>query len=306
MICLLRINFTRFPRSQPAKCMLVGLLSVVAAFSSVQILTAQNQEIVWSEQEKPIRAQIKTLRDVADDKRGSVTKDLALRIRQLAAGPNKVRLAAGLAGLSTEGDFGHDTLQEVGTTLAAALRETPLPDTKGEPAFAYVELAQLARYEQVQVSLDAPPFAEANAKLRAADERRAQADFTLTDLDGKSWELKALRGKVVLINFWATWCPPCRKEMPDLNALYARFKDEGLVVLAISDEELGKVKPFITERKINYPILLDKDRRVNDEFGIEGIPKTFVYNREGKLVAQAVDMRTQKQFLDMLGKAGLQ
>jgi len=110
----------------------------------------------------------------------------------------------------------------------------------------------------------------------------------------------------VLVNFWATWCPPCRKEMPDLEALYNRFKGRGLVILALSDEELGKVQPFISERKITYPVMLDPGRKVNEMFQVEGIPKSFVYNREGKLVAQSIDMRTQGQFLQMLAQAGLQ
>jgi peroxiredoxin len=117
--------------------------------------------------------------------------------------------------------------------------------------------------------------------------------------------LRELKGKVVLVNFWATWCPPCRKEMPDLNALYLRFKDQGFVILAISDEAADKVKPFIAERNISYPVMLDPGRKVNDLFQVEGIPKSFVYDREGKLVAQSIDMRTQKQFLEMLGQAGL-
>jgi peroxiredoxin len=114
-----------------------------------------------------------------------------------------------------------------------------------------------------------------------------------------------LRGKVVLVNFWATWCPPCRKEMPDLETLYERFKDKGFVVLGISDEEVAKVGPFVSERKVSFPILLDPGRKVNDMFVVEGIPHSFVYDREGKLVTQAIDMRTQKQFLEMLKKVGL-
>jgi peroxiredoxin len=266
---------------------------------------AQKQEIVWSAQEKPIAEQIHGLRQLPDDVRAGVTKQLALQIRQLPATPNKLRLAVGLANLSTEGDFGHDTLQEVATTLADTLRQQPVPDDHGQPAAPYVELAQLVRYEHVQTSLDVSQFKAAMAKLEADDRHRQEADFTLTDLQGKTWSLRELKGKVVLVNFWATWCPPCRKEMPDLNALYQRFKDQGFVVLAISDEEVGKVKPFIAERNIGYPILLDPGRKVNDLFQVEGIPKSFVYDREGKLVAQSIDMRTQKQFLEMLGQAGL-
>jgi peroxiredoxin len=141
--------------------------------------------------------------------------------------------------------------------------------------------------------------------MHADDRRREQADFTLNGLDGTSWTLKEQHGKVVVLNFWATWCPPCRKEMPDLQALYQQFAKQGLVILAISDEDAGKVKPFISERKITYPILLDPGRKVNELFQIAGIPKTFVYDRSGKLVAQSIDMRTRGQFLEMLGQAGL-
>ncbi len=220
--------------------------------------------------------------------------------------PNKLRLANGLASLSTEGDFGRDTLQEVATTLAAALHEQPVQAKQGQPPSAYVELAQLVRYEHVQVSLDDPQFAAAMSKIEADNERRQQADFTLMELNGNTWTLKEQRGKVVLVNFWATWCPPCRKEMPDLEGLYKQFKDQGLVILAISDEVESKVRPFVAEQKVTYPILLDPGRKVNDIFQIEGIPKTFVYDRNGKLVAQSIDMRTRRQFLEMLAQAGLQ
>jgi peroxiredoxin len=265
------------------------------------------QKTVWSDQEKPIVDQIRGLRKLDDTLRAGTTKELALQIRQLPPVPNKLRLANGLANLATEGDFGRDTLQEVTTTLATALRELPpSPGKNGEPNEAYTELATLIRYEHVQASSDSPQFAAAMAKLEADDAKRQEADFTLTDLQGKTWHFHDLRGKVVLVNFWATWCPPCRKEMPDLNLLFDRFRDQGLVVLAISDEEAAKVVPFVSERKIAYPVLLDPGRKVNELFQVDGIPKSFVYDRSGKLVAQSIDMRTQRQFLEMLAQAGLQ
>ncbi|MBZ5667357.1 MAG: TlpA family protein disulfide reductase [Acidobacteriia bacterium] len=173
-----------------------------------------------------------------------------------------------------------------------------------------MELATLVRYERVagpgEFDNDDGQYRAALTRLEADDRKREHLDFNLKDLSGKSWALSGLRGKVVLVNFWATWCPPCRKEMPDLETLYGRFGSKGFVVLGISDEEAAKVEPFIRERKISFPVLLDPGRIVNDAFVVEGIPKSFVYDREGKLVAQSIDMRTQKQFLEMLGKAGLE
>lgn len=269
-------------------------------------LLAQDKP-VWSDQEKPIVAQIKSLRSLDDTLRARTTKDLALQIRALPVVPHKLTLAVALANLSTEGDFGHDTLQEVTTTLADATHEQPpTRGKKGELDDAYVELASLVRYEHMQASSDDPQFTEAMTRLEADDARRQNADFTLDDLHGKAWHLQDLKGKVVLVNFWATWCPPCRKEMPDLQALYDKYKEQGLVVLSISDEEAAKVSPFIAERNITYPVLLDPGRKVNDAFVIEGIPKSFVYDREGKLVAQSIDMRTRSQFQAMLAQAGLQ
>jgi peroxiredoxin len=124
-------------------------------------------------------------------------------------------------------------------------------------------------------------------------------------LAGKRWHLRELKGKVVLVNFWATWCPPCRKEMPDLETLWQEFRGKGLVVLAISDEERGKVEPFIAEKKYSFPVLLDEGRKVGEMMKVEGIPKTFIYDREGRLAAQSIDMRTRTQFLKMLAAAGL-
>jgi peroxiredoxin len=157
----------------------------------------------------------------------------------------------------------------------------------------------------VQASLDDPQYATAMSKIEADDLRRQQVDFTLTDLRGKPWALKDLRGQVVLVNIWATWCPPCRTEMPDLDLIYRRFKKDGLVVLGITDENADKARQFVDEHGLSYPILLDSDKNVHRQYTIEGLPRSFVYDRDGKLVAQAIDMRTKKQFLEMLELAGL-
>lgn len=276
-----------------ALCASIILLSVWNA-------NAQQTKIVWSDREAPIYAKIRTLRDLPDKTRAAATKELALEIRALPMLPNKLRLAMDLTNLSTEGDFGRDTLQEVATTLAQCLREQPQ-----QSAAPYTSLAQLVKYEHMQASLEDPQFDFAMAKLAADDAERDDADFTLSDLDGRKWTRKALIGKVVVVNFWATWCPPCRKEMPDLDALYRKFKDQGLIVLAISDEDEVKVRAFLKTRSVSYPVMLDKGRQVNELYRVEGIPKTYIYGRDGKLVTESIDMRTRTQFLEMLAQAGI-
>jgi thiol-disulfide isomerase/thioredoxin len=269
---------------------------IAACLLSVAALASEPNKI---DRAKVIQDQLHHLRSLPDAERATVTRQLAIEIRTLSAADGREGLALDLANLATEGDFGRDTLQKVTTTLEQALAEQP-----GGPE-AYVTLAQLARYEHMQVALDSLQLRIAMAQLEEDDRARQWADFTLTDLNGNSWTLTSLTGKVVLVNFWATWCPPCRKEMPDLEVLYQRFKGNGLVILAISDEVERDVKPFLANHKFSYPVLLDPGRRVNDLFRVQGIPKSFLYDRTGSLVAEAIDMRTRAQFLDMLGRAGL-
>ena len=145
------------------------VLAVLVTFP-LQLASAQQKQVVWSANEQPLADQLHGLRSLADDVRAGTTEDLALKIRKLPATENKLRLAVGLAGLSTEGDFGHATLQEVATTLAETLRERPVPwaepkDSEAgskaaarEPAYPYIELASLVRYEHVEVPLNEVPL----------------------------------------------------------------------------------------------------------------------------------------------------
>lgn len=274
------------------------LLTATVLLAALTPLQAQTGPAL-NDQEKAISDQMGHLRSLPDNQWTKTVGKLAKQIQQLPASPGKVILISQLGNLVTEGDAGHDTLQVVASAMSDVLRASP-------NASLYVTLAQLARYEHCEVSLDNPQYRAAMAKLEADDEQRQRADFTLSDLAGTKWSLKNLRGKVVLVNFWATWCPPCRREMPDMEALYQRFGPRGLVILAISDEDAGKVQPFIAAKKYSYPILLDPGHKVNQLFGVEGIPKSFLYQRDGKLVAQAIDRRTEQQFLAMLKQAGLE
>ena len=111
-------------------------------------------------------------------------------------------------------------------------------------------------------------------------------NFTLKNLDGKEISLNQFRGKHVLINFWATWCGPCKIEMPSLEALYERFKDRNFVLLAISNDMFGAniVKPFVKAHKINFPVLLDQRLKVSNAFGVVSLPTTFMIDPQGKII----------------------
>jgi peroxiredoxin len=271
----------------------LGILATWSALLCAQAPPAS------TDREKAITAQLNKLRSLPDAEWTQSVGQLARQIQALPDGPGKTGLTGSLSNLVTEGDAGHETLQIVASTMAEILRNSPSAQFEAT-------LARLERYEHVQVALDTPGYREALARLETNDRQRQNAAFTLKDLRGQAWSLKELRGKVVLVNFWATWCPPCRREMPDMQALYEHFGPKGLVVLAISNEDAAKVQPFIAERKYTYPILLDPGDQVTKLFVVEGIPKTFLFNREGKLVAQAIDRRTEAQFLAMLKQAGIE
>jgi peroxiredoxin len=274
--------------------------TVVVAFI---LLTAPL--LVAQATESSIANQLKTLRAVPAAQRPAATIKIAEDIRTLPAGLPKLRLAVGLTHLATEGDPGQQALQSVADTLSQALSESPLPAKGEQPPSPYTDLAKLVRFEHVTTDLKDPLLAKADEILAANDAEIEKADFTLKDLHGKKFTLSELRGKIVLVNFWATWCPPCRLEMPDLDAIYTHFQSQGLVVLSLSDEDPFKVNSFVLQGGYHPPVLLDTGGKVAKEFHVDGIPQSFVFDREGKLVAQSIDMRTQHQFLMMLAKAGL-
>jgi thiol-disulfide isomerase/thioredoxin len=121
--------------------------------------------------------------------------------------------------------------------------------------------------------------------LKLLKEPAPVADFTVTDIQGKSWSSRDLRGKVVFVNYWATWCPPCRAEIPDLIKLQDKYRDR-IVVLGISEDEDGLelVKQFVAEHKINYPIAMSTAELAKVFRGVSALPTTFVIDREGMVV----------------------
>jgi len=117
-------------------------------------------------------------------------------------------------------------------------------------------------------------------------------DFTLKDLNGKQVRLRDFRGKVVFLNFFATWCVPCRLEMPAMERLSKAYKDKGLVVLAVDIKESAKiVRIFLQELKVSFPALLDVDGAVAFTYGIRPLPATYLIGRDGKILWRAFGAR---------------
>jgi thiol-disulfide isomerase/thioredoxin len=119
-----------------------------------------------------------------------------------------------------------------------------------------------------------------------ADAKPANLDFTMKDLDGKDVSLSSFKGKVILLNFWATWCGPCKAEIPEFVELQKQYGKDGLMVVGYSvDDEAPKARAFANEYKINYPVLLGLGREdVQDAYGpIWGIPASFIISRDGKV-----------------------
>ena len=126
------------------------------------------------------------------------------------------------------------------------------------------------------------------------DPPQSVPDFSLPDMDGELHTLSDYRGKVVLINFWATWCPPCRREMPALEKLYDTLADEAFAVLAINQwEDADHVFAYMGDLNVfpSFPILFDPESRVSAEFGVKGLPTSFLLDRQGRVVYRAVGGR---------------
>ncbi len=110
-------------------------------------------------------------------------------------------------------------------------------------------------------------------------------EFKLIDLEGKWLSLADYKGKVVLLNFWATWCGPCRVEMPSMEVVYQDLKEQGFEILAISSDHQGSIitRPFVQAKALTFPILHDADYRVSGTYGIRTLPMSYLIDRQGTL-----------------------
>ena len=140
--------------------------------------------------------------------------------------------------------------------------------------------------------------------VKPTKDRKAAPDFTLKDSSGKPVKLSDYRGKAVVLDFWATWCGPCKVEIPWFIEFQRKYKDKGLVVLGVAsgDEQWDVIKPFTDKMKINYPVVLGNDMTADLYGGIEALPTTFIIDRDGRIAKVHIGLAEKEDFENAIEK----
>jgi peroxiredoxin len=138
------------------------------------------------------------------------------------------------------------------------------------------------------------------ASVKDDKDRHAAPDFALKDADGKTVHLSDYKGRVVLLDFWATWCGPCRIEIPWFTDMERKKKDQGFAVLGVSMDDNGweDVKPFLAEMKVNYRVVIGDDPTTQAYGGVDSLPTTFLIDKQGKIAAIHIGLAGRKEFED--------
>ncbi len=127
-------------------------------------------------------------------------------------------------------------------------------------------------------------------------------DFSLVSLEGETVQLSDFSGQVVMVNLWATWCPPCKAEMPTINAYYQAHKNEGFVVLAVNNQEnKSQVSKFIQTNGFSFPVLLDAHSRVITDYNVRGLPTSFIIDRDGQIQHTHTGQISREQLEEIVG-----
>jgi peroxiredoxin len=146
---------------------------------------------------------------------------------------------------------------------------------------------------QEEIDLSAAEQLFYNSGFGVLKETTVAPDFTVQTLDGNTVSLSDYQGKVVLLNLWATWCPPCREEMPSMQTMYEELKGRGFTILAVAApnpprETREKIENFISDGQFSFPVLIDSEYQVNGIYGTGSIPTSWVVDAEGNLIARLV------------------
>jgi TonB family protein len=184
-------------------------------------------------------------------------------------------------------------------TVTTTFRRVELNQPVSDNLFAFRPPADAKEVERLDL------LALSNPKPDTDLTGHEATDFTLKDLDGREVNLQSLKGKVVVLDFWATWCLPCLVELPHIEKLHKELKDSGVVFLGINDEEADTAREFMNSKGYTFASLVDTGKEVGTKYAIEVIPQTIVIDRTGKVVAHYFGTRNEDQLLDGLAKAGV-
>lgn len=166
---------------------------------------------------------------------------------------------------------------------------------------AAIAVSLIVTIALIVVSLVQDDSSLESVKMSSIGEGIPAPDFTFPGLDGKNTSLSDYKGKVVLVNIWATWCPPCVEEMPSMQKLYNEFNGKNFEILAVSIDAAGvdAVAPFMKKHKLFFPALMDPKGTIKSMYGVTGIPESFIIDKQGVLVGKIIgprDWATQEVF----------
>jgi peroxiredoxin len=160
-----------------------------------------------------------------------------------------------------------------------------LPGGQGEMVYKVTSLQANPSFPEGTFTFTPPPGAKEYAPPKEENlEGQPAPDFSLQSLDGKTYKLSDLKGKVLLLDFWATWCGPCREELPIIEKLHKEFSGKGLVVLGINDEDKATVQQFVKQQKLTFTNLLDSGGAVARAYKVTAIPRVILIDKDGKIV----------------------
>jgi thiol-disulfide isomerase/thioredoxin len=258
------------------------------------VMQLGNSLAMIEDREPDLAAQSKELRDIADDKEA----------------PLHVRADAGLVLLQIASvDFDRVRTEQSARDLSAAVAKflETHPDDQRRPALKLTEAQALenfdptaarAIYEEVAKDEDPDIAQAAKSGLELLELRDKPLELSFTTVDGKKFNLADLRGKVVLVDFWATWCPPCVEEVPQLVETYEKFKDRGFEIVGISlDNDKSALEKFTAENKMTWPQFFDGkgwDNELAQRFKIQSVPTMWLLGKDGKLVDPAPRSRLEQ------------
>ncbi len=195
----------------------------------------------------------------------------------------------GMSSSSDDGGLKNSRRLGAAATLGILALAAPGPLALPSSLSPAAVMAAPAEHPAPSMSLEAAMEA---LKLMPSARPLPAADFTIATLDGGRVRLIEQRGKVVFVNFWATWCPPCREEMPTMERLWRQHQTEPFVMLAVSiDANPAGVRPFITREGFTFTVGLDPEQRLASLFRVRGLPATFIVDRQGRVAAAAFGPR---------------